>query len=86
MHSDMRHPGTIHFNEGGEKAIKTDYSSNGSKSFEQVRRFTLREPMKADFDVVPLAKDKDWEAPVTVLVTNHSTNALSYMWKAEGDQ
>lgn len=83
MHSDMRHPGTIHFNEGGEKAIKL-ITSNGSKSFEQVRRFTLREPMKADFDVVPLAKDKDWEAPVTVLVTNHSTNALSYMWKAEG--
>ena len=63
--SNLQHPGTITFADGGEHKIHLKVF-NGSRYEELSKIFTLKARMHADFSYTPGAVDQDWEAPLTL--------------------
>ena len=83
--SNLQHPGTITFADGGEHKIRLRVF-NGSKYEQLTKAFTLRPSMQVDFSYKPLPIDQDWEAPLTLTTTNLTTGGLSYRWICNGAQ
>ena len=81
--SNLQHPGTITFADGGEHKIHLKVF-NGSKYEELTKSLTLQPPIQADFSYEPLPVDQDWEAPLTLETTNFTTGGLSYRWVCAG--
>ena len=81
--SNLQHPGTITFADGGEHKIRLKVF-NGSKYEELTKILTLQPPMQADFSYAPLPVDQDWEAPLTLKTTYLTTGGLSYHWVCAG--
>ena len=81
--SNLQHPGTITFADGGEHKIHLKVF-NGSKYEELTKSLTLQPPIQADFSYEPLPIDQDWEAPLTLETTNLTTGGLSYRWVCAG--
>lgn len=81
--SNLQHPGTITFADGGEHKIHLKVF-NGSKYEELTKILTLQSPMQADFLYAPLPVDQDWETPLTLKTTNLTTGGLSYRWVCAG--
>lgn len=81
--SNLQHPGTITFADGGEHKIHLKVF-NGSKYEELTKSLTLQPPIQADFSYEPLPVDQDWEAPLTLKTTNLTTGGLSYHWVCAG--
>ena len=81
--SNLQHPGTITFADGGEHKIHLKVF-NGSKYEELTKSLTLQPPIQADFSYEPLPVDQDWEAPLTLETTNLTTGGLSYRWVCAG--
>ena len=81
--SNLQHPGTITFVDGGEHKIHLKVF-NGSKYEELTKSLTLQPPIQADFSYEPLPVDQDWEAPLTLETTNFTTGGLSYRWVCAG--
>ena len=81
--SNLQHPGTITFADGGEHKIHLKVF-NGSKYEELTKILTLQPPMQADFSYASLPVDQDWEAPLTLKATNLITGGLSYHWVCAG--
>ena len=81
--SNLQHPGTITFADGGEHKIHLKVF-NGSKYEELTKSLTLQPPIQADFSYAPLPVDQDWEAPLTLETTNLTTGGLSYRWVCVG--
>lgn len=81
--SNLQHPGTITFADGGEHKIHLKVF-NGSKYEELTKGLTLQPPIQADFSYAPLPVDQDWEVPLTLKATNLTTGGLSYHWVCAG--
>lgn len=81
--SSKRHPEAVTFAGGGDHQIRLKVF-NGSKYEKLSKPFTLQPPMRADFSYAPLPVDRDWEAPLTLAITNFTTGGLSYRWICVG--
>lgn len=81
--SSSPNPGCVTFATGGKHEIRLRVT-NGLEWFEQSDTVTLRNPMRADFEMQPLGIDEDMEAPVTMQLTNTSESAINGKWTAPG--
>lgn len=77
--SDLQHPGSVFFAQGGEHRIGLKIYSE-SHCVECCKTVVLRPPLQAAFSLLPLGIDTDWEAPLTLIIVNKTQSATTYHW------
>lgn len=81
--STDQHPSNVVFESSGDHVITLEVS-NGFESFQEQSVIQVTSAIEADFNWDIDFFDDDYEAPVTITLTNASKNATSYHWTFEG--
>jgi PKD repeat protein len=77
--STEQHPDNVVFETPGEHTITLEVS-NGFESFTKTTTIEVAPDIEAIFDWEVDFKDDDYQAPVTINMTNSSISATSYTW------
>ncbi len=77
--STKKHPSTVFFESPGEHLISLKVS-NGFESFSEEKSIAVAPAIEAVFDWEVAFSDDDYQAPVTITMTNSSISATSFQW------
>ena len=77
--STVQHPANVVFETPGDHLITLEVS-NGFESFSENTTITVAPEIEAIFDWDVAFFDDDYQAPVTITMTNSSISATSYTW------
>ena len=77
--SSVQHPPNVIFETPGDHTITLEVS-NGFESFSENTSITVAPAIEAIFDWEVAFFDDDYQAPVTITMTNSSISATSYNW------
>jgi len=77
--STVQHPTNVIFETPGDHQITLEVS-NGFESFSENTTITVNPEIEAIFDWEVAFSDDDYQAPVTITMTNSSISATSYNW------
>ena len=77
--SSVQHPPNVIFETPGDHTITLEVS-NGFESFSENTTITVAPAIEAIFDWEVAFFDDDYQAPVTITMTNSSISATSYNW------
>ncbi|WP_164126146.1 PKD domain-containing protein [Sphingobacterium luzhongxinii] len=83
--STARDPGTIRYDVPGDYTVALEVT-NGSRTYKLDRHITVLPTLEADFEILPMLGDEDYEAPFTALLKASGTSVHHYNWTAPGGQ
>lgn len=70
----------VSFTNPGEYEVKLQVSNERGEKNSVTKTVKVLPALMADFDITPSFDDDDYEAPLTAVLQNHTTNATTHKW------